>query len=54
MRVEFKKIFHPINFIGYRSNRKIVVIESDDWGNEKFSDIKHYEFALKKNLIFNF
>ena len=51
--MSLKKILHPANFLGYRTNRKIVVIESDDWGNEKFSNIKHYQQALKNNLIDN-
>lgn len=51
--MDIKKIFHPINYIGYKTDRKIVVIESDDWGNEKLIDRKHYELAFKKNLIDN-
>lgn len=49
--MDIKKIFHPINYVGYNTNRKIVVIESDDWGNEKFSDLKQYRLALNKKLI---
>src|SRR5690554_2556705 len=38
------------NIPGWRTNRKIVVIESDDWGSLRMSSNQAYEYLLKKNL----
>ena len=38
------------NLPGWRTNRKIVVIESDDWGTIRMASKKSFNFFLKKNL----
>ena len=37
-----------VNFPGWRTSRKIIVIESDDWGSIRMSSKKAYDFFLKK------
>lgn len=39
---------NAINIPGWRSSRKIVVIESDDWGMIRMASKKSYEYFLKK------
>ena len=39
-----------VNIPGWRSNRKIVVIESDDWGSIRMPSRKIYELLLKKGI----
>ncbi len=39
-----------INIPGWRSNRKIVVIESDDWGSVRMDSIDAYDYFLTKGL----
>lgn len=38
------------NIPGWRTNRKIVVIESDDWGSVRTSSSEAYQQMLKKGL----
>ena len=38
------------NIPGWRTNRKIIVIESDDWGSVRIRDKKAYEALKKKGL----
>ncbi len=40
-------IRHLSNFPGWRTNRKIVVIESDDWGSIRMPSKEVYEKCLK-------
>lgn len=37
------------NLLGWRTNRKIVVIESDDWGSFRFKDVQTRDKFLSKN-----
>jgi hypothetical protein len=39
-----------INILGWRTNRKIVVIESDDWGSIRMPSKKVYELLFKVGL----
>lgn len=41
---------HLINIPGWRTNRKIVVFESDDWGSIRMPNKKTYQRAQKKGL----
>lgn len=41
---------HVINLPGWRTNRKIVVIESDDWGTIRTRSKKDLLFLKKKNI----
>ena len=41
---------HVINLPGWRTNRKIVVIESDDWGAIRTRSKKDLVFLKKKNI----
>lgn len=41
---------HYINLRGWKTNRKIVVIESDDWGSIRMEDKKSYNSLLQKNI----
>lgn len=36
-----------INFLGWHTNRKIIVIESDDWGSIRMNSLKSYQYFLK-------
>lgn len=49
MKVEPKQFIRRIakNFRGYRTNRKIIVIESDDWGSIRMPSKDVYEKCLK-------
>lgn len=38
------------NVVGWRTNRKIVVIESDDWGSVRTRSKRDYDAMLKKGL----
>jgi len=38
------------NFYGWRTSRKIVVFESDDWGSIRMPSKKVYEYLLKKSI----
>lgn len=49
--MDIKKIFHPVNYLGFKTKRKIVIIESDDWGNEKLNNKNHFSRVLNENLI---
>lgn len=44
---------HAINAFGWRTNRKIVVIESDDWGSVRTSSRESYLYFLKKGYKVN-
>lgn len=39
-----------LNIPGWRTNRKIVVIESDDWGSIRMPSKEVYDFLLKKGI----
>ena len=39
-----------INFRGWKTNRKIVVIESDDWGSIRMPSKLAYSNLLKKEI----
>jgi hypothetical protein len=41
---------HLKNAVGYTTNRKIVVIESDDWGSIRTRSKKDYDIMLSKGL----
>jgi hypothetical protein len=41
---------HLINLPGWRNNRKIVVIESDDWGSIRMPSIAVYDYLLSKGI----
>ena len=46
-----KKIIKNIsNIFGWRTNRKIVVIESDDWGSIRMSSNESYKTLKKAGL----
>lgn len=38
------------NLLGWHTNRKIVVIESDDWGSERMPSREIYDYLLRKNI----
>ena len=38
------------NYRGWKTNRKIVVIESDDWGSERTPSLDTYENLIKSGL----
>jgi hypothetical protein len=42
---------HLVNFPGWRTNRKIVVIESDDWGSIRMPSKEAYRFLIKAGAI---
>jgi hypothetical protein len=44
----FKKSF--INFVGWSSKKRIVVIESDDWGSIRMSSKSSYDFFLENGV----
>lgn len=50
--MNFKKVLRKnlVNIPGWRTNRKIVVIESDDWGSIRMPSREVYEFLLSKGL----
>jgi hypothetical protein len=39
-----------INSLGWKTNRKIIVIESDDWGSIRMRDKKTYDYLLNKGI----
>ena len=39
-----------VNIPGWRTNRKIVVFESDDWGSTRMRSKLDYEYFLKKGF----
>lgn len=41
---------HLLNIPGWRTNRKIVVIESDDWGSIRMPSLKVYNELLKSGI----
>jgi len=41
---------HLLNFLGWKTNRKIVVIESDDWGSVRMPSLQAYKALLKAGL----
>jgi hypothetical protein len=58
MSIPFKVLHGLFNLPGFHTNRKIVVIESDDWGSIRMPSMEVYEQLLKKgirvdNLEFN-
>ena len=44
---------HYINLRGWKINRKIVVIESDDWGSIRMASLKSYTHLLKRGIPVN-
>ena len=44
---------HYINPRGWKTNRKIVVIESDDWGSIRMASLKSYKNLLKRGIPVN-
>ena len=40
-----------INLRGWKTNRKIVVIESDDWGSIRMASLKSYTNLLKIGIL---
>ena len=44
---------HYINLRGWKTNRKIVVIESDDWGSIRMASLKSYTNLLKRGIPVN-
>ncbi|MFZ4797011.1 MAG: hypothetical protein ACOYMA_05920 [Bacteroidia bacterium] len=58
MSIQSKVLHGLFNLPGFHTNRKIVVIESDDWGSIRMPSMEVYEQLLKKgirvdNLEFN-
>lgn len=51
--IEYKSIFaENINLVpGYRTSRKIVAFESDDWGSIRMPSVMTYERLIKKGFI---
>ena len=41
---------HASNIPGWRTNRKIVVIESDDWGSIRMSSLEAFKNLLKAGM----
>jgi hypothetical protein len=39
-----------VNAIGWRTNRKIIVIESDDWGSIRMRNQKTFDELLKAGI----
>ena len=52
-KVKRKTARHFINIPGWRTNRKIVVIESDDWGSIRMPSREVYERFLKQGIKVN-
>lgn len=52
MQISFKQQLtrNLQNLIGWRTNRKIVVIESDDWGTVRMGSKKTFDYFLSKGL----
>lgn len=55
IKVSYKKFVNKINrninqFLGWRTHRKIVVIESDDWGAIRMPNIKAYNNLLNAGI----
>ena len=50
MSLKQKIIHHLINLPGWHTNRKIVVIESDDWGSIRMPSKEVYDKLLKKGI----
>ena len=50
MNLKKKITRNLLNILGWKSDRKIVVIESDDWGTVRVSSKEAYNFFLKNNL----
>ena len=42
-----------INIPGWRTNRKLVIIESDDWGSVRMASLAAYNYFFKKGLPVN-
>ena len=42
MNIRNKLAKYYINLRGWKTNRKIVVIESDDWGSIRMASLKSY------------
>lgn len=55
MYSKYKNILsrHILNIPGWRTKRKIVVIESDDWGSIRMPSREVYELFLKKEIRLN-
>lgn len=51
--MRIKNLLHPMNYLGLRTKRKIVVFESDDWGCGRFNDRATYENVRENQLIKN-
>lgn len=43
-----KNLNNLSNILGWRTNRKIVVIESDDWGSIRMPSKKTYDYCIRK------
>jgi hypothetical protein len=41
---------HLINISGWRTNRKIIVFESDDWGSIRMPSVTAYNYLLSKGI----
>lgn len=58
MPIEINKINSQLiqnvaNFLGWRTNKKIIVIESDDWGSIRMPSMQVYEKLCKHNFNLN-
>lgn len=42
---------HFINIPGYRTNRKIIVFESDDWGSIRMPSLNVYKYLIDNNIL---
>ena len=50
MRLEKTIIHNLLNIPGWHTNRKIVVIESDDWGSVRMPSREVYEEFLRQDV----
>jgi hypothetical protein len=50
--MSLKKVIRKnlVNIPGWRTNRKIVVIESDDWGSIRMPSLQIYNLLLSKGI----
>jgi hypothetical protein len=55
LKQELRKIIarHLVNYPGWRTHRKIVVIESDDWGSIRMPSKTVYDSLLKRGIQVN-
>lgn len=50
MKIQQKVKHNVLNILGWRTNRHIVVIESDDWGSIRMPSVEEYDTLVKKGV----